>query len=39
MFGETEIDYAVRLHRGLQKHSAKWKGAELAVIALITWAD
>jgi hypothetical protein len=33
MRGEGVIDYAVRMHRGLQSHGKKWKGAELAVIA------
>jgi hypothetical protein len=33
MQSEALIDFAVRTHRGLQQHSPKWKGAELAVIA------
>jgi hypothetical protein len=33
MSGESVIDYACRLHRPLQRHSAKWKSVELARIA------
>jgi len=33
MQGEELLDYTVRMHRQLQKHSAKWKRAELATIA------
>ncbi|WP_338689292.1 MULTISPECIES: hypothetical protein [Bradyrhizobium] len=33
MQGESVVDYAVRLHRPLMKHSAKFKNAELAVLA------
>jgi hypothetical protein len=33
MVNESLVDYSVRLHRMLQKHSPKWKNAELAAIA------
>jgi hypothetical protein len=33
MAGEDLVGYSVRMHRALQKHSAKFKGAELAVVA------
>lgn len=33
MQGETVVDYAVRLHRPLQKHSKRFAKSELAVIA------
>jgi hypothetical protein len=33
MQGEELLDYTVRLHRQLQKHSSKWKSAQLATIA------
>ncbi|WP_375783031.1 hypothetical protein ACE10Z_24335 [Bradyrhizobium sp. Pha-3] len=29
MNGENHVDYEIRLHRQLQKHSARWKGADL----------
>jgi len=36
MMGEGTVEYAIRLHRGLQRHlpkDSKWKGVELAVAA------
>jgi hypothetical protein len=33
MQGEELIDYGIRLHRPLQKHSKKWAKAELATLA------
>lgn len=33
MFGETLINYNIRLHRGLQEHSPKWKSVDLRLLA------
>jgi hypothetical protein len=33
MAGEDLINYQIRMHRKMQKHSAKWKGVELSLIA------
>ncbi|OKO81931.1 hypothetical protein AC629_24875 [Bradyrhizobium sp. NAS80.1] len=33
MVSESILDYQVRLHRGLQQHSKKWRKTELAAIA------
>jgi 8-oxo-dGTP pyrophosphatase MutT (NUDIX family) len=33
MPGEDLVSYQIRLHRQMQKHSTKWKGVDLAIIA------
>jgi hypothetical protein len=33
MASEDEISYAIRLHRGMQKFSPKWKGIDLGIIS------
>jgi hypothetical protein len=33
MQGEELLDYTIRLHRGLQRHSKRWSKAELATVA------
>jgi hypothetical protein len=33
MAGEDLVSYQIRQHRGMQKHSPRWKGVELSLIA------